>query len=196
MSSFQYRKSHCGDKTVVRSSYLRNGNSYTGKMTSLYWISPLNVVMYQYQADSDWLERSIMTRILKDGNDTPFPPFGTVKYDSDSRFRLYDDISTSSPSHLEFKSRSSIISVSDAQSFWLRNKVWTHEISGNLSQRFVLEGYRDIPTPTHHPPTPNPYILTLGENITTNPPPPPLRYFHTHLPHWGNLWEVYQSLLY
>ena len=38
MSSYQYRKSHCGDKTVVRSSYLHNGISYTGKMTSLYWI--------------------------------------------------------------------------------------------------------------------------------------------------------------
>ena len=35
MSSYQYRKSHCGNKTVVRSSY-----SYTGKMTSLYWFSP------------------------------------------------------------------------------------------------------------------------------------------------------------
>ena len=38
MPSYQYRKSHCRDKTVVRSSYLHNGNSYTGKMTSLYWI--------------------------------------------------------------------------------------------------------------------------------------------------------------
>ena len=38
MSSYQYRKSHCGDKTVVRSSNLHNGISYTGKMTSLYWI--------------------------------------------------------------------------------------------------------------------------------------------------------------
>ena len=38
MSSYQYRKSHCGDKTVVRSSYLHNGISYTGKMTSWYWI--------------------------------------------------------------------------------------------------------------------------------------------------------------
>ena len=37
--SYQYRKSHCGDKTVVRSSYLHNGISYTGKMASLYWIS-------------------------------------------------------------------------------------------------------------------------------------------------------------
>ena len=40
MSSYQYRKSHCGDKTVVRSSYLHYGISYTGKMTSLYWFSP------------------------------------------------------------------------------------------------------------------------------------------------------------
>ena len=31
MSSYQYRKSHCGDKTVVRSSYLHNGISYTGQ---------------------------------------------------------------------------------------------------------------------------------------------------------------------
>ena len=41
MSSYWYRKSHCGDKTVVRSSYLHNGISYTGKMTSLYWIMAL-----------------------------------------------------------------------------------------------------------------------------------------------------------
>ena len=41
MSSYQYRKSHCGDKTVVRSSYLHNGISYTGKMSSLYWIEAL-----------------------------------------------------------------------------------------------------------------------------------------------------------
>ena len=41
MSSYQYRKSHCGHNTVVRSSYLHNGLSYTGKMTSLYWIGVL-----------------------------------------------------------------------------------------------------------------------------------------------------------
>ena len=41
MSSYQYRKSHCGDKTVVRSSYLHNGISYTGKIISFYWIDPL-----------------------------------------------------------------------------------------------------------------------------------------------------------
>ena len=43
MSSYQYKKSLCGDKMVVRSSYLHNGFSYTGKMTSLYWIRALVV---------------------------------------------------------------------------------------------------------------------------------------------------------
>ena len=41
MSSYQYRKSHCGDKTILRPSYLHNGISYTGKMSSLYWIGAL-----------------------------------------------------------------------------------------------------------------------------------------------------------
>ena len=40
IASEQYGKSHCGDKTVVRSSYLHNGISYTGKMASLYWFRP------------------------------------------------------------------------------------------------------------------------------------------------------------
>ena len=43
MQSYQCMKSHCGDKTVVRSSYLHNGISYTGKMSSLYWIGALSV---------------------------------------------------------------------------------------------------------------------------------------------------------
>ena len=34
MSSYQYRNSHCGDKTILRSSYLHNGISYTGKTAS------------------------------------------------------------------------------------------------------------------------------------------------------------------
>ena len=38
MSSYQYRKFHCGDQTILRPSYLHNGISYTDKMTSLYWI--------------------------------------------------------------------------------------------------------------------------------------------------------------
>ena len=42
MPSYQYRKSHCGDKTILRPSYLHNGTPYTGKMmTSLYWIRGL-----------------------------------------------------------------------------------------------------------------------------------------------------------
>ena len=41
MSSYQYRKSHCGDKTILRPSYLHNGISYTAKMSSLYWIRAL-----------------------------------------------------------------------------------------------------------------------------------------------------------
>ena len=41
ISSYQYRKSHCGDKMVVRSAYFHNEFSYTGKMTYLYWFSPL-----------------------------------------------------------------------------------------------------------------------------------------------------------
>ena len=46
MLSYQYRKSHCGDKTVVRSSYLHDGISYTGKTTSFYWIRALFVIQY------------------------------------------------------------------------------------------------------------------------------------------------------
>ena len=42
MTSYQYRKSHCGDKTILRPSYPHNGISYTGKTTSLYWIRTLH----------------------------------------------------------------------------------------------------------------------------------------------------------
>ena len=38
--SCQYRKSHCGDKAVVRSDYIHNINSHTSKMASLYLINP------------------------------------------------------------------------------------------------------------------------------------------------------------
>ena len=40
MSSYQYRYFHCGDKTIWRPSYPHNRISYTGKITSLYWIRP------------------------------------------------------------------------------------------------------------------------------------------------------------
>ena len=43
MSSYLYRKFHCGDcKTILRPSCLNNGISYTGKTTSLYWIGALS----------------------------------------------------------------------------------------------------------------------------------------------------------
>ena len=41
MPSYQYRKSHCGDKKILGPSYLHYGISYTGKTTSLYWIGAL-----------------------------------------------------------------------------------------------------------------------------------------------------------
>ena len=41
MSSYQYRKSHYGDKTILWSSHLHNGISYTVKTTSLYLIRAL-----------------------------------------------------------------------------------------------------------------------------------------------------------
>ena len=41
MSSYQYKKSQCGDKTILRPSYLHNGICYTGKIISLYWIRAL-----------------------------------------------------------------------------------------------------------------------------------------------------------
>ena len=60
MPSYQYRKSHCGDKTVVRSSYLHNGISYTGKMASLYWIGALG-------------ERGLVVRTSKNFLNCPNP---------------------------------------------------------------------------------------------------------------------------
>ena len=44
MPSYQYRKYHCGDKTILWPSYLHNGISYTGKTTPLYWIGALEWV--------------------------------------------------------------------------------------------------------------------------------------------------------
>ena len=38
MLFYQHRKSRCGDQTIVRSSYLHNGNPYTGKTVPVYQI--------------------------------------------------------------------------------------------------------------------------------------------------------------
>ena len=48
MSSYQYRKSHCGDKTIFRPSYPHNGILYTGKMASLYCIGAQSSIKYAY----------------------------------------------------------------------------------------------------------------------------------------------------
>ena len=50
MISYQYRKYHCGGKTILRPSYLHNKISYTGKMTSLYWIRAQGLVNKIYIA--------------------------------------------------------------------------------------------------------------------------------------------------
>ena len=59
MPSYQSRKYHCGDKTILRPSYLHNGISYTGKTTSLYWIGALwciypnkHAIIYQHYMGS------------------------------------------------------------------------------------------------------------------------------------------------
>ena len=51
ITSYQYRKSHCGDKTILRPSYLHNGISCTGKMSSLYWIGALVFILAQWAED-------------------------------------------------------------------------------------------------------------------------------------------------
>ena len=61
---YQYRISHCGDKTILRPSYLHNEISYTGKMPCLYWIKALVLIyrkrkQYQFMA---WMSNSIQTK--------------------------------------------------------------------------------------------------------------------------------------
>ena len=46
ITSYQYRKSHYGDKMILRPSYLHNGISYSGKVTSLYWITAQKSSVY------------------------------------------------------------------------------------------------------------------------------------------------------
>ena len=50
MLSYQNRKYHCGDKTVVRSSYLHIGISYTGETVSLYWIVARVILHSQFNS--------------------------------------------------------------------------------------------------------------------------------------------------
>ena len=59
MSSYQYRNSHCGEKTILWPSYLHNGNSYTGKMTSLYWIRALEIIAKEEEINYVYTEQTI-----------------------------------------------------------------------------------------------------------------------------------------
>ena len=67
MPSYQYRKCHCGDKTVLWLSYLHNEISYTGKMASLYWIRTQAIT-------TSIVDLSITTMDLKKKSwQSPFP---------------------------------------------------------------------------------------------------------------------------
>ena len=57
-----YEDSNVKDKTVARPSYLKHGDPYTGKMTSLYWDGP--------QSTSHVITPgSVQSFILKDGGE-------------------------------------------------------------------------------------------------------------------------------
>ena len=43
MLSYQYKKFHCGDKTILWLSSLHNVISYTGNTASFYWIGPCSI---------------------------------------------------------------------------------------------------------------------------------------------------------
>ena len=49
MLSYQQRKSHCGDKTILRPSYIHNKVSYSGKTTSWYWIRVLGLNLITFK---------------------------------------------------------------------------------------------------------------------------------------------------
>ena len=55
MPSYQYKKSHRGDKTVVRLYYLHNGISYLGKMVSLYWIRAQAAIIQTQMSKTNWI---------------------------------------------------------------------------------------------------------------------------------------------
>ena len=58
-------KSHCGDKTILRPSYLHNGISYTGKMSSLYWIgAQIPITSHRWPSYSEESSRSRLSRRL------------------------------------------------------------------------------------------------------------------------------------
>ena len=73
MPSYQYRKSHCGDKTILRPSYLHNGISYTGKMASLYQFSPQLVIIFVGWIFCLWQCRNSVISLLSSTCNKYFP---------------------------------------------------------------------------------------------------------------------------
>ena len=73
--SYQYRKSRCGDKTILRPSYLHNGIFYTGKKTSLHWIRALLVCRYIGTEGADLMRQGYHVRISSISTSHP----GTLK---------------------------------------------------------------------------------------------------------------------
>ena len=68
--SYLYRKSHCGYKTVKRSSNHHNGISYAGKTSSLYWIRAQQYFIIFSSALQQWYDASIATEAtLKNRDD-------------------------------------------------------------------------------------------------------------------------------
>ena len=57
VQSYQYKESHCGNKTILRPSYLHNRISYTGKTTYLYWIKALvNSLQTTFSNAFSWMK--------------------------------------------------------------------------------------------------------------------------------------------
>ena len=90
MSSYQYRKSVCGDK-VVRSSYLHIVISFTGKMSSLYWIRAL---VKKARMDLKRGDRNFPCRILKkkkkDDSASPWDPCWPIYLQTKPSLKLLD----------------------------------------------------------------------------------------------------------
>ena len=76
MPSYQYRKSHCGDKTILRPSYLHNGISYTDKMTSLYWIGAQDTIIQVHSTPPHLHMRGSGVGVTK----APFINFSLAKF--------------------------------------------------------------------------------------------------------------------
>ena len=60
MLFYQYRNSHCGDKTIQRPSYLHNEISYSGKTTISYWITAQAVI----EKTNQWIDGTLEKQLF------------------------------------------------------------------------------------------------------------------------------------